>query len=131
MLTARWLHTPRAGDYCDAGSSYVCRTRNFSNNVDKIRDFVEACYETGGGDDDECYELALLKARTSLKWKPEARVKALVMIGDSNPHEPGYPLATERIDWRDEARELRRAGVVVHAVQVHGCRFSVLHMNIM
>ena len=73
---------------------------------------------TGGGDADECYELVLRQvlyctvlyctllilyctvlyctvllhqARTQLSWTPGS-VRSLVMIGDCNPHGPGYPL---------------------------------------
>ena len=82
------------GDYCDFRSSYV----------------------TGGGDADECYELVLREVTTKLEWTAGS-VRCLVMVGDSNPHEPRYPLNTDNIDWRAECGALLRENIKVYAVQ--------------
>ena len=78
--------------------------------------FISGVSATGGGDADECYELVLRQARTQLSWTPGS-VRALVMIGDCNPHGPGYPLNRDRIDWRTEAAALAGEGIRVYAVQ--------------
>ena len=78
--------------------------------------FISGVSATGGGDADECYELVLRQARTQLSWTPGS-VRALVMIGDCNPHGPGYPLNRDRIDWRAEAAALAGEGIRVYAVQ--------------
>ena len=53
---------------------------------------------SGGGDADECYEYALKRARESFTWKSGGdNAKAIVMIGDCNPHEIQY--TTENIFW--------------------------------
>ena len=39
------------------------------------------------------------------------------MIGDCNPHEPGYPQNKLKLNWRDEADELGRMGVRIYSVQ--------------
>ena len=79
------------GDYCDASSSYVTKIQNFSEDEDTLCQFVETVSATGGGDADECYELVLREAVTKFKWT-QGSVRSLVMIGDSNPHGPKYPL---------------------------------------
>ena len=56
---------------------------------------------TGGGDGDECCELLLQEVQL-LSWTPESK-RALVMIGDTDPHEP---VKTYDIDWRDEVCKL-------------------------
>ena len=100
--------------------------------------FISGVSATGGGDADECYELVLRQvlhctvlyctvllvlrqARTQLSWTPGS-VRALVMIGDCNPHGPGYPLNRDRIDWRTEAAALAEEGIRVYAVQASAVR---------
>ena len=69
---------------------------------------------TFGGDSPECYELVLREAATRFDWSEHAN-KCLVLIGDSEPHEPSKNPG--RIDWRTEAEELRKRGIRVYAVQ--------------
>lgn len=111
------------GDYCDRNMSYVTQRVDFTNDAEKLCDFVRNVTPTGGGDFDECYELVLREARTELSWAEGEDVnKALVVIGDATPHEPWYCLNTEDIDWRDETDLLKRDGVKVYGMQVlnHG-----------
>ena len=56
------------------------------------------------------------EVRTKLAWTAGS-VRSLVMIGDSNPHLPGYPLNRDNIDWRVECAKLLREGIRVYAVQ--------------
>ena len=83
--------------------------------------FISGVSATGGGDADECYELVLRQARTQLSWTPGS-VRALVMIGDCNPHGPSYPLNRDHIDWRTEAAALAEEGIRVYAVQASAVR---------
>ena len=103
------------GDYCDANSTYVTRQLPFTQDGAALCRFVRTVGATGGGDADECYELVLHEA-CGLPWTPGS-TRALVLIGDSNPHGPAYPLNKQRINWKTECEALRLAAVRVYAVQ--------------
>lgn len=103
------------GDYCDARSSYVTRSLDFSKDQRKICTFINSVEPTGGGDAPECYELVLHEARTELTWH-SGRNKVIVMIGDDIPHGPSYPGNTKRIDWRNELGLLLEANINVYGV---------------
>jgi hypothetical protein len=115
------------GDYCDQNSSYVTKGMDFTDDLDAVVRFIEKVGSTGGGDSDECYELVLHEAQ-KLSWTFGYN-KALVMIGDCNPHEPGYtlggyygsrethPMLPLKLNWRDEAAKLGDMGVQIYAVQ--------------
>lgn len=107
------------GDYCDAASSYVIKSKDFSTHSDELKAFVDECGKTSGGDSDECYELALHKAG-KLHWSDDAAVKALVLFGDANPHEPDYYLNKHHYNWRTEAATLKAKGVTVYPVHCGG-----------
>jgi predicted DNA-binding WGR domain protein len=111
------------GDYCDAGSTYVTKPLPLTSDVDAICRFVESVGPTGGGDAPECYELVLHEAR-SQPWSADS-TRAFVLIGDDVPHLPAHN--PRRLDWRQEAEALTRAGVAVYAVQAlnrkHATRF--------
>ena len=98
------------GDYCDARTSYVTKFVNFTNNVQELCKFAENTGPTGGGDADECYELVLHEVRTKLNWTPGTQ-RALVLIGDANPHEPNYRHYQGKdglkLDWRHETQKLK------------------------
>ncbi len=102
------------GDYCDAGSSYVTKVLPLTDARDKICDFVRTVGATGGGDAPECYEMALYEAKR-LAWR-EMATKAVVMIGDANPHEADYPQNKLKLDWRNELRELQSQNIQVYGV---------------
>ena len=74
------------GDYCDAGSTYVTKALDLTDDGDAIVRFVEKVGPTGGGDAPECYELVLHEAR-SLSWTKDY-TKVFVLIGDDVP-QPG------------------------------------------
>ena len=76
-------------DYCDAKSSYVIKYLPLITDYSKLLHFVEQVGPTHGGDAPECYELALNKANRNMNWSPGARSRALVLVGDNLPHEPG------------------------------------------
>jgi hypothetical protein len=102
------------GDYCDAGTTYVTKTLDFSTDVEKICAFIRNVGPTFGGDAPECYELVLNEAR-SLNWKA-GKAKVMVMMGDDIPHEPNYPGNTKKIDWRNELKLLLEMGIHVYGV---------------
>ncbi|MEO1271521.1 MAG: hypothetical protein AAFX99_25795, partial [Myxococcota bacterium] len=102
------------GDYCDAGSTYVTKIQDLSDDRDTIAKFVRNVGSTGGGDAPECYELVLYESR-SLAWRAGA-TRALVMIGDDKPHEPSYPQNTRNLDWRNELQMLQEMDVKVYGV---------------
>ncbi|CAG5118957.1 unnamed protein product [Candidula unifasciata] len=103
------------GDYCDA-HIYVTKWTDLSNNIVELCEFVKNAEQTGGGDSPECYELVLRQVRTELSWTPGSR-RVLVLIGDDNPHEPGYILNKDKIDWRVEVKALAQEGVTIYGVQ--------------
>ncbi|KAL4237476.1 hypothetical protein ACF0H5_002192 [Mactra antiquata] len=105
------------GDYCDR-SNYITKFVDFTDDVGKLVDFANNVSSTGGGDSDECYELVLHEVRTKLSWTPGSQ-RALVMIGDCNPHEPNYPQNTLKLNWRHEADALNDIGVRIYSVQCH------------
>lgn len=103
------------GDYCDAGRTYVTKILDFTNDVNKVTNFVSTVGSTGGGDSPECYELVLHEARTKLSWE-SGRSKIIVMIGDDVPHPPHYRLNTMKIDWRNELGLLLESNINVYGV---------------
>lgn len=103
------------GDYCDK-SNYITKHVDLTDDVAKLVDFVQNVKRTGGGDADECYELVLYEVRNKLSWTPGTQ-RALVMIGDCNPHEPDYPQNKLKLDWRKEADGLAEIGCRIYSVQ--------------
>jgi hypothetical protein len=94
------------GDYCDK-HNYITKHIDFSTNVAELCEWVKNVASTGGGDGDECYELVLREVQ-KLSWTPGSK-RALVMIGDADPHEPGYKYGgkTYRINWKNEVYNLK------------------------
>ncbi|WAR07458.1 hypothetical protein MAR_017416 [Mya arenaria] len=103
------------GDYCDK-HNYITKHVDLTTDIAKLMDFVQKVKATSGGDSDECYELVLHEVRTKLSWTPGTQ-RALVMIGDCNPHEPNYPQNKLKLDWRKEADALAGIGVRIYSVQ--------------
>ena len=73
------------GDYCDKDVFYVLKFIDFSQDCQKIVDFVNNVGQTGGGDAPECYEYALWTAAHKLNWSPESKSRAFVLIGYDPP----------------------------------------------
>ena len=103
------------GDYCDAGSTYVTKQFDLSDDAKAICKFVETVGATGGGDAEECYELVLHQSK-SLSWSA-GKSKVLVLMGDDVPHGPSYAQNTKKLDWRNELDLLSEAGIKVYGVQ--------------
>ncbi|OWF53078.1 uncharacterized protein LOC110446844 [Mizuhopecten yessoensis] len=102
------------GDYCDR-SNYITKHIDFTTDAATLCKWVNDVGRTSGGDADECYELVLHEVQ-SLNWTPGSQ-RALVMIGDNNPHEPNYPQNNQRLDWRTESDNLSNMGVRIYSVQ--------------
>lgn len=103
------------GDYCDAGSTYVTKQFDLSDDSKAICKFVENVGQTGGGDAEECYELVLHQSK-SMSWSA-GKSKVLVLMGDDVPHGPNYAQNTKKLDWRNELDLLSEAGIKVYGVQ--------------
>lgn len=108
------------GDYYDLSHDrYLIKWIDFGASIEEVVKFFENLSITHGGDDDECYELVLRKTRESLSWTPGSQ-RSLVLIGDSDPHEPGYKYEqfVNDIDWRVETALLKEMGVRIYGLQV-------------
>lgn len=103
------------GDYIDRRTSYVTHCMDLTNNKDALVDFVKGVGRTDGGDLPECYELALRRAR-EMHWRDGAK-KAVVVVGDAEPHPVHYALNTLAIDWKDEVRTMGLGGTTIYAVR--------------
>lgn len=106
------------GDYCDTPN--ILNRHPLSTDVGSLTTYVDRVKASGGGDEPECYELALHEAR-SMGWTAGAR-KTVVLIGDEVPHGVDYRANTQRLDWRNEVRMLLEAGIQVYGVQALGKR---------
>lgn len=101
------------GDYCDAGTSYVTKALDLTDDQGAVCRFVERVGPTFGGDAPECYELVLREAQ-SFTWTP-SYTKVLVLIGDDVPHGPRQNPG--KLDWRTELDRLADRGIPVYGVQ--------------
>ena len=103
------------GDYCDANNPYTIKIMDFTDDINSITSFINNVESTSGGDPDECYELVINQARTTVNWGLH-RNKVFVLIGDANPHGLDYRWNTKKLDWKNEASLLGDMGVRVFAV---------------
>ncbi|MFP2958866.1 hypothetical protein ACLEPN_13730 [Myxococcus sp. 1LA] len=101
------------GDYCDAGSTYVTKMLDLTDDESAVVRFVDRVEQTGGGDAPECYEFVLHQAQ-SLSWTV-GYTRALVLIGDDVPHGPAQN--PHKLDWRKEVAALGKMGIPVYGVQ--------------
>ncbi|KAL4228962.1 hypothetical protein ACF0H5_012002 [Mactra antiquata] len=107
------------GDYCDAGSTYVTKYINFSNDSTTLCDFVKNVSRTSGGDTPECYELVMREVQEKLSWSTCSQ-KALVLIGDAPPHEKSETQNYRHLDWKEETTRLRDRDIKIYAVECNG-----------
>jgi hypothetical protein len=108
------------GDYCD-GSRAISK-QPITTDAKKLCDFVRTVPNTSGGDEAECYEYVLHEART-YNWRAGGH-KVLVLIGDELPHGQHEAQNFKHLDWREELKALRAAGVGVYAIQALGKKHS-------
>ncbi len=97
------------------GGGYMTKTSPFMRDWDSCLDWFKKVPDAYGGDEDECYEQAL-RDLNGLPWEPYAQ-KVVVFVGDAFPHPVSHRKNPLRLDWKQEAAELARKGVVIHAVQ--------------
>lgn len=100
------------GDYCDMatkttfGRAYQEST--LTDNQNELIKFVQNAQNTGGDDSDEFYELVLHKVIKETPWRYGSR-RAMLLIGDCEPHPVGYTygdrVIKNQIDWREEAKK--------------------------
>jgi hypothetical protein len=100
------------GDYCDGDKTIT--TLDFTNDRDKIIQFVKNAPRTSGGDYPECYELVLHNVK-DLSWRHDATMKSLIMIGDAIPHDKNSN--PHKIDWRSEVDKLKDRNIQIYSVQ--------------
>lgn len=113
------------GDYCDMRSA-----TNFGNayqespltdNKKVLIDFIKNAQNTGGGDNDEFYELVIKKINEETPWRNGK--KAVLLIGDAPPHGVGYScrgyIQGNTIDWRKEAQNAKKLGIQYDTLLIH------------
>lgn len=117
------------GDYCDMkrpnefGKAY--QVIDLSDNENDLISFVSNAQDTNGGDSDEFYELVLQKIRLETSWR-EGSNKSILLIADYNPHPLGYSYSDRngfyvndnKIDWRQEAKELSNLNIKVDTLAI-------------
>ncbi|XP_041367578.1 uncharacterized protein LOC121382130 [Gigantopelta aegis] len=101
------------GDYCDQNSSYVIKTLDMTSDVQSLVSFANTVPQTCGGDSPECYEWTLRKAQ-HMDWSEDS-AKALIVIGDCEPHPPSY--TDQALNWHCELDVLIGMGVKVYGVK--------------
>lgn len=96
------------GDYCDGDNcmNYL----DFTDDLEKIMQFINNTPNTSGGDAPECYEFALQTAK-NLSWSKEGG--SVILIGDEQPHEEN----PNKIDWRQEVKEMAERNIKVFPMQ--------------
>jgi hypothetical protein len=105
-------------DYCDRDT---IQHMDLTDDKDKIISFVNRGSSCGGGDSDECYELAINYFHTQFSWKDEKRIA--IIIGDCEPHEKGYRLGgrvVNNLDWKEELQSCIDKSIKVYPVQALG-----------
>ena len=103
------------GDYCDGDD--VINILDLTKCKQSLKQFIRTTPNTFGGDSPECYELVLNEAR-NFNWT-SGKNKALVVIGDSTPHQVGYRYGsyTNKLDWKNELGLLVESGINVYPVK--------------
>lgn len=104
-------------DYCDRDT---IQHLDLTNDEDKITNFVNRSSSCGGGDMDECYELALNYINEKFDWKSDKKIA--IMIGDCAPHEVGYKMGKwhNEFDWKEEAEKAKSLGIKLYPIEALG-----------
>lgn len=112
------------GDWCDKPRHIYMNQFCTKNQAASIVGAAQAIPDTSGGDSDEFYEYVMHVARTQFEWSPDGK-KAMVLIGDANPHPVGYYRgAKDSYNWRTEAELLAASGIALYPVQALGSSHS-------
>jgi hypothetical protein len=115
------------GDYCDMrGGQFdkAYQESEFTNDQDKLKNFVRTAKDTFGGDADEFYELVIKKIVEETPWR-EGSKRSVLFIADCEPHKPGYSYGGKiyNIDWKQEAKKAAEKGVAFDTLAIHGSRY--------
>lgn len=116
------------GDYCDMSSPKVFgkayQESEFTNDANKLIDFVQGAKSTSGGDSDEFYELVIKKITEETPWREDSK-RSVLLIADYDPHKVGYSYngISYQIDWRQEARKAADKNITFDTLAIHGGRF--------
>lgn len=71
--------------YRDEGDIFVTRSYGFTGSGEEMEERLAAQGGSGGGDEPEAMDQALIRA-LALDWRPEA-VRSLLLVADAPPHE--------------------------------------------
>lgn len=96
------------GDYCDGDN--CMQYLDFTEDLEKIMQFINNTPNTSGGDAPECYEYALQVAK-NLSWPEQGG--SVIIIGDDEPHEEN----PNNINWREEVKEMAARNIKVFPMQ--------------
>lgn len=101
-------------DYCDKDT---IQHLDLTDDKDKIIKFVGNSSSCGGGDADECYELAINYLHEKFNWKSDKKIA--ILIGDCNPHKKGYKHGTKTCihDWKEELGKCVDNSIKIYPVQ--------------
>lgn len=102
-------------DYCDKDT---IQHLDLTNDKVNIISFINRDSSCGGGDSDECYELAINYFHTKFNWQSSKRIA--VLIGDCEPHKPGYTYGgkvVNTLDWKQELQKCVDSSIRVYPVQ--------------
>ncbi|MBN2880336.1 MAG: VWA domain-containing protein [Clostridia bacterium] len=72
--------------YRDTEDEYVCRTFEFTDNINKAIRQINDQYADGGGDYPEAVEKALYEGISNHEWNDKARARIMFLILDAPPH---------------------------------------------
>ncbi|KAK3606152.1 hypothetical protein CHS0354_010785 [Potamilus streckersoni] len=104
------------GDYGDESCfGYLTKYVNFTNNAGELCSYVRNVGETGGHGL-AVYELVMRQVQENLSWTTGSN-RALVLIGDTLPHEANDGENSRRLDWKTEVARLRDMNVKIYAIQ--------------
>ena len=106
------------GDYCDGDN--CMQYLDFTDDLEKIMQFINNTPNTSGGDAPECYEYALQTGK-NLSWTKEGG--NFIIIGDDEPHE----INDNKIEWRKEVLEMKEKNIKVFPMQ---CLFNATRANV-
>ena len=105
------------GDYCDAATTYVTKSLDFTSDTSEVTQFTENLLQTHGGDFPEAVEEALFVAN-QMSWRLGSR-RAIALIGDAPPHGVIDSVTNCKHGhfWRQEVHKLQQKGIRLYSIQ--------------
>lgn len=94
--------------YKDRGDVYVTKPSPLTRDIDKIHDEIMALTASGGGDEPEDVQAALVEAIDHMNWDMTKGVaRMMFLVGDAGPHNyPGEP-SMDQLAVRAEEKAIR------------------------